>query len=152
MAKNLIQAYQQAPWRVQIQRIGLALLLLVTSAVVAGLYLNISARNAEIGVTIKAKEADRDAIHYQIESLNAKLAEMNAARKMEERALKLGFRRYTPEEVTYIEVAGYYGRQTVQLAPAEYGLNATPPLIKPVYTQSLGEWLLAKAVHLGSQQ
>jgi hypothetical protein len=151
MPKNLIQAYQQAPWRVQIQRIGLLLLFLVTSALVAGLYLNISARSAEAGVSIKRQEATREAVKFQIENLNTDLAEITSARTMEERAKEMGFERYSPDEVEYMEVEGYQGRQTAHMAPPENGNAAPSSIIKPAYTQCLWEWLLEKLLKLNNQ-
>jgi hypothetical protein len=150
MAKNLIQAYQQAPWRVQIQRIGFVALLLVASAVIAGLYLSISANSAEAGVAIKRQEATREAVHYQIESLKTELSDLGSARVMQEKAIQLGFERYSPEDVEYMEVPGYLGRQTAQLAPA-FGGSAPVSVIKPAYTQSLWEWLLDKMLQMGNQ-
>lgn len=150
MAKSFVQAYQQAPWRVQIQRIGFVALLLVVAAVIAGLYLSISANSAKVGVEIKRQEATRDAIHFEIESLRTDLSNLGSARVMQERAIQLGFERYSPEEVEYMEVPGYLGRQTAQLAPV-FGSTAPTSLIKPAYTQSLWEWLLDKMLRMGSK-
>jgi hypothetical protein len=57
MTQNVTQAYQQTPWRLQLQRFGLFLLGLVIIGLVAGLYLYITAetvsswyRNPEDGM------------------------------------------------------------------------------------------------------
>ena len=50
---HLIHAYRVAPWRVQRQWIGNALLLVVVFAMVAALYLNITSRTAIAGREIQ---------------------------------------------------------------------------------------------------
>ncbi|MCD4672130.1 MAG: hypothetical protein K8R77_05640 [Anaerolineaceae bacterium] len=151
MPKNLIQAYQQAPWRVQIQRIGLFLLFLVTSALIAGVYLYFSAQTTAVGVEIWRLEATQEATHFEIENLQNVLAEKSSVRSMEEWAKDLNFDRYTPDEVEYMVIPGYYGRQTAQMGPTGNFSNAPDSIIKPAYTQSLWEWLLEKLLKLSSQ-
>ena len=51
--ENIVQAYRQSPWRIQLQVVGLFLLLLVMIALVAGIYLNVTARAATIGRRIQ---------------------------------------------------------------------------------------------------
>jgi hypothetical protein len=46
--QSLTQAYSQAPWRKQMQIIGLFLLVLVLTALV-GIYLSVTARAAAVG-------------------------------------------------------------------------------------------------------
>lgn len=150
MPKNLIQAYQQAPWRVQVQRIGLLLLFLVTSALIAGLYLNIDARAAEAGVEIWQLESEQEDIVFQIQNLHTELADLTSVANMKERAEELDFVRYTPQEVEYLQVPGYQGRQIAQLAPANNGNNVPNSIIKPAYTQSLWDWLLINMIKLGN--
>ena len=58
MEKDLLQAYKQAPWRTQIQRVGAFLLVVVVIAVIAGLYLNISGQSAATGRRIQNLESD----------------------------------------------------------------------------------------------
>ena len=53
MKNRLLQAYKQAPWRIQIQWIGLFLLGLVLVASIIGLYLSISAQAAASGRSIQ---------------------------------------------------------------------------------------------------
>jgi predicted nucleic acid-binding Zn ribbon protein len=40
--KNIIQAYRQAPWRMQLQWIGIFLLILVSISAIAGVYLSLA--------------------------------------------------------------------------------------------------------------
>ena len=51
--QNLTQAYRLTPWRSQLQIIGMFLLILVMIALVAGIYLNVTARAATIGRQIQ---------------------------------------------------------------------------------------------------
>jgi len=145
------QAHQQAPWRVQLQRIGIFLLALVIVSLVASVYLYFSAQIADVGVEIWRMEATREAAYYDIESLQSKLAEETAVDKLEEQAKEMGFTRYSPQEVEYMVISGYYGRQPATIGdttPAETGPDA---IIKPAYTQSLWEWLLEKLLKFSSQ-
>ncbi len=48
-ATQIIHAYRQAPWRVQRQWIGAFLLLLIGAAMIAALYLDVTARAAVAG-------------------------------------------------------------------------------------------------------
>ena len=58
--RNLTQAYSQAPWRKQLKFIGLFLLLVVFVALIAGIYLDVTARAATIGreILIMKNEID----------------------------------------------------------------------------------------------
>ncbi len=69
MKKNLVQAYKQAPWRTQIQWIGIFLLVLIGVAVVAGVYLMISGRAAATGRRIQSLEAEISALEMEINDL-----------------------------------------------------------------------------------
>lgn len=150
MPTNLIQAYQQAPWRVQVQRIGLFLLVMVAGALIAGLYLNIDARASETGVKIWELEAEQQEITMQIENLQTELADLTSLQKLNVRAEELDFVRYLPEEVEYLEVPGYHGRQTAQMAPSSTGNKTPSSMIKPSYTQSLWDWLLINMIKMGN--
>ncbi len=89
MDKTIKQAHKQAPWRVQLQSLGLFLLILAIVAVVAGLYLSVSAQAAAAGLEIRSLESDREEMLQQMADLETFLAWMNSSMKMSERAQAL---------------------------------------------------------------
>ena len=59
MTERVIQAYRKTPWRAQIQWIGYILLVLVSMALIAGLYLAITAETATAGVFIQNLDEEK---------------------------------------------------------------------------------------------
>lgn len=142
MAQQLVQAYKQAPWRIQLQKIGLFLLALVTVVLIASIYLDITTKAANAGVQIRILETDRVNIERKISDLNTQLAILNSSEVMEKRSIELGFVPATAEDIQYIEIDGFQGRSPALIAPPPgYQLNEQS-LIKPAYKQSLWEWIL----------
>ncbi len=137
MNHRLIQAYKQAPWRLQLQRIGVFFLVLVGLAVVAGLYLGISAEAASAGLKAQQLSSEMDDLQRSIDDLNSKLAGQTSAAVMRGRAEDLGY--YFPKDVDplYVVVPGYSGRQQVDLAPKYSSSSLEKPLLKTGYTESL---------------
>ncbi|MBL8091317.1 MAG: hypothetical protein JNJ43_13365 [Anaerolineales bacterium] len=137
---NFIHAYRVAPWRVQRQWIGNALLLVVVLALVAGLYLNVTSRTAIAGREIQDLMS-AIAISQQTSSdLHTQLASLTSASAMEQRARQLGFRPVTSEDLQYLVVPGYVAPEPINLSS-----NTLPQLsaltIPPEYNQSLLDWL-----------
>ncbi|HNT55594.1 MAG TPA: hypothetical protein PKG95_12825 [Anaerolineaceae bacterium] len=141
MAKNLIQAYRQAPWRTQIQWIGLFLLGLVGIVLMTGLWLSITAQATAAGVEIQNLEYEREDIQRKIADLKTQYAYLTSAAVMEERAAALGYIRADMKQAVYVIVPGYTGRQPEILAlPITFEADKVD-IIKPVYTQSLWDIL-----------
>ncbi len=141
MNQRIIQAYRQAPWRVQLQWIGKFLLILVSAMLIAGVYLHVSGQAAETGAKIKGLELDREALAIRIADLRTRLALLNSSQVMMERAEALGFRPARQEDIDYVSVPGYAGRPVVFLAPPPTAPRKQTNLIRPAYTQSLWDWL-----------
>lgn len=139
-SKRIIQAYRQAPWRTQIQVIGLFAALVVFIAVIAGVYLNVTARAATIGREIQEIQAEKELVQQQIEDAHSQLATYTSASVMEERAIELGFRPVLRDEVVYLVVPGYAGRQPADFAPSPAPLPAAGPELPPEFTMSLITW------------
>ena len=53
MANRFLQAFQQAPWRIQAQRLGLIFMGLVVFGLTAGVYLSISASAYAAGFDVQ---------------------------------------------------------------------------------------------------
>ncbi|MCQ3937891.1 MAG: hypothetical protein DPW18_12695 [Chloroflexi bacterium] len=137
---HLIHAYRIAPWRVQRQWIGNALLAVVVLAMAAALYLNVTSRTAIAGREIQDLTT-AIALSQQVSSdLQTQLAALTSATAMEFRAREMGFRPIEPDEVEYLVVPGYVTPQPINLSS-----SALPQLsaltIPPEYNQSLLDWL-----------
>jgi cell division protein FtsL len=138
---NLQQAYRQTPWRKQMQMIGFFAAAVASLALLAGLYLNITARAATAGRMVQDLQDQRAQMQQQIEDLASQLADISSVDAMQQRATELGFAPVLPGSITYLSVQGYKGPPTVQLAPRagnQFGLASRLPA---AYTQSLFDWL-----------
>lgn len=140
MKKTLIQAYRQAPWRIQLQWIGAFLLVLVVGMLISGVYLYISASATAAGTRIQELEIEREALQIQLADLRTELAYLNSAAVMSVRASEAGFRQATKDDMVYVAVEGYAGRDIAFLAPPPGETTDENFLIKPAYKQSLWEW------------
>jgi len=136
-------AFRQAPWRVQLQYVGLFLLLLIAVVVVAGIYLSISGQAAAAGLDYYNNNQEMQDLERQIADRKARLALMTSASVMEARAKELGFERIDPSHAVYMEVPGFTGKQPAVLAPPPGTLATQEPVIKSSYRQSLWDWLFA---------
>jgi hypothetical protein len=144
MKNRILQAYKQAPWRIQIQWIGLFLLGLVLIASITGVYLNISAQAAGAGRAIQGLEYDIDDIHNEIAALRSDLAEAQSTEKMLSRAEELGFSLMNPNQAVYLEIPGFDPNQNLVLAPTRLNTISEAPTVQSSYTISLWEWLSQK--------
>jgi hypothetical protein len=136
------QAYKNAPWRLQLQMIGGFSLVVVLVALVAGVYLNVTARAATIGREIQGMEATILELQRDNADLENQLGMLTSIRTMQQRAEELGFQPINPAEVLYITAPGYAGRQPATLAPPPGPVQASASNLPPEYTQSLFDWLL----------
>ena len=150
MAKEKSQAHKQAPWRVQLQKIGLFLLTLVVGSLLASVYLYLSAQIADTGVEIWRLEATQEAAYYDIQSLQTKLAENSSVEVLNKRAQELGYTRYSPQDAEYMVILGYYGQQPAMIGDTTRTEGAPDGIIKPAYTQSLWEWLLENMLEMNN--
>jgi len=137
---HFVHAYKIAPWRVQRQWIGNVLLAVVTLAMVAALYLDVTAQAAIAGREIQDLTAAIAASQQASADLQTELAELTSASVMEERAMNLGFIPIEPNEAEYLVVPGYAAPKPNILAAAPQP-QLSAPTIPPEYTQSLLEWL-----------
>jgi len=137
---HFVHAYKIAPWRIQRQWIGNALLVVVGFAMVAALYLYVTARAAIAGREIQDLTASTRASQQASADLQTRFAALTSTSVMEERALALGFEPIQPGMMEYIVVAGYMPPQPVILSNGpQPGLRA--PSIPPEYNQSLLDWM-----------
>lgn len=138
-ATQIIHAYRQAPWRVQRQWIGAFLLMVIGGAMVAALYLDVTARTAVTGREIQELRVQITTIQRENADLETQLADLTSTAAMERRALELGYRPVLPGELDYVAVPGFAPPEPAILLAA---VDAAPPAESlPVeYTESLLEW------------
>jgi hypothetical protein len=138
-ATQIIHAYRQAPWRVQRQWVGVFLLFVIGAAMVAALYLDVTARAAIAGREIQETRFEITTIQRSNADLETQLAKLTSTEEMEHRATTLGFRPIQPGELDYVAVPGFAPPEPKILkeAPDVTGPDQTLP---PEYSQSLIEW------------
>jgi cell division protein FtsB len=142
MKNRLLQAYKQAPWRVQLQWIGLFLLALVLVASVTGVYLSVSAQAAAAGRNIQSLEYQIEDTNNQISDLTTNLAKAQSAEKMMAKAKELGFHLLDPETAVYIEVPGFDPESELVMAPPRVNILSEVPVIQSSYKSSLWDWFV----------
>ena len=143
MAKIQKQAYKQAPWRRQLQSIGLSLLPVVTIVILVALYLIISAQAAAAGLEIMDLHWDEERILRKTANLRTELAWITSYTAMQKRASKMGLERAPNSDVYFIPINGYQGQNAVLIAPPPGTENISTPFIDKAYTQSLANWFLS---------
>jgi hypothetical protein len=142
---HLVHAYKIAPWRIQRQWIGTALLAVVALAMVATLYLDVTSQAAIAGREIQDLTAQIAEGQQVSADLQTQLASLTSASVMEKRALELGFRPMESVEAEYLIVPGYF-------EPKPEILSSTPLpqlsalTIPPEYNESLLDWVDEKIV------
>ena len=148
---GLTQAYRQAPWRKATQKGVLFLILALLAASILWIMLTVTIQAGSAGLQIQAYERRQEELIREIASLHSEIASSTSAAVMEERAKKLGYRPAGPDDITYIIIPGYIGRQTQISAPPP-STHASSVMIKPGYTQSLSEWLLQGVLSVSEKQ
>ena len=138
---NITQAYAQAPWRKQLQFIGLFSLILVFIALVAGIFLNVSARTAKAGREIQYMKTQIENLDREIEDMQSLVAYLLSDSLMEKRALGLGYESLEINQAQYLLVPGYFERKTAVLAPLTRENLADAPDIPDKFTEPLVEWI-----------
>ena len=149
--QQFMQAYRQAPWRKQIQLIGLFSAVVTILVTGAGIYLYVTASAATLGREIQDMQDEKQELQQIIENQQTEFARLTSARTMGARAQELGFEQLNPATATYIVVPGYGGRQTAELAPPpELGAVAQQALL-PEYTMTLFDWFASVLDQLALQ-
>jgi hypothetical protein len=142
MARKSKQAYKQAPWRRQIQSIGLSLLPVVAIAVIISLYLIISAQAAAAGLQTMDLHYDEEEILRRIANQRTQLAWITSYSQMQKRAERMGYEAAPESNVHYITIAGYQGQNAVLIAPPPGTENESASFVNELYNQSLSNWFL----------
>jgi cell division protein FtsL len=138
-ATQIIHAYKQAPWRVQRQWVGVFLLAVIGVAMVAALYLDVTARTAVTGREIQELRVQITTVQRENADLETRLADLTSTAAMQRRALELGYRPVQPGELDYVAVPGFAPPEpAILLAAIDSTLQEQGLPVE--YTQSLLEW------------
>lgn len=149
--------YLQAPWRRQLQ-IGLTFLLVVVSvAIVAYIYLNVTTQAAAVGREIQYMQIQMsgprsltsqdvsslpiEALKQNIANLEAQLGQLTSYQVMNARASQLTLELADPKQMLYLEVAGYQGQRPAVKAPPPEPVIVSAAGISPDFRESLVDWL-----------
>ena len=147
-ATQIIHAYKQAPWRVQRQWVGAFLLIVIGVAMIAALYLDVTARATIAGREIQELRFEITTIQRTNADLETKLAKLTSTTEMERRALELGYRPVQPGELDYVPVPGFTAPEPQILSEAE-DVTVQPQSLPFEYSQSLLEWFDERVVRGG---
>lgn len=138
--RNFTQAYSQAPWRKQLQVIGSFLSILVVFLVAASIFISVTSRTAAVGKDIQRYRLQADALELEIANMRSQLAQMTSVATMKQRAIDMGFRPATKEDIIYVHVPGYTGNTVMDLLPARQIVNVPRPELSPEFTESWVDW------------
>jgi hypothetical protein len=150
---QIVQKVRQAHWRVQRQWIGLFLLGLVAVAMVAGIYLNVTVRATLAGREVQLLQATTADNLRTNSDMEVQLAGLSSVQAMQARAEAMGFQPVDPTDITYVVVPGYQPQTGINMSSTDTSKSLGPVLL-PVYTESLFDWLtreLASSVPTGGQ-
>lgn len=139
--ENISKVYSQSSWRKQVQYITIFVLVLIAVALIAYIFLSISAHATAVGRDIQDKRERIMELDREIESMEANLAIILSSEQMESRARSLGFKEVEENQVVYIAVPGYVERRPSALAP--YTKKQTKAILSVPfeYTETLFDWL-----------
>ena len=149
--RNLTQAYSQTPWRRQTMFIGLFLLVVIFAALVAGIYLDVTARTATIGREIQGMEEEIEALKLSNADLESRWAFLTSSEVMEQRSHSLGFQRVEMAEITFLLVPGYIPRQHARLAPPPGPVKTLAAALPSAFTESLFTWFRRSVLPMRSR-
>ena len=149
------QAYLQAPWRRQLQIALTFLLVLVSVAIVAYIYLNVTTSAAALGREVQYMQVSGaygltqeytgdlsiEELKQDIADLEAQLGQLTSYQVLDERARELDLEPATPDQIVYMEVPGYQGRQPAVMAPPPEPVIVSAAGISPDFRESLVDWI-----------
>jgi len=151
-AKSLAQTYWTTPWRRQAMWLGAFLLVLVSLALLASLYLSVTSRAATLGREIQHMQAQIEETRRVNADLTVQVATLMSAENLARRARAMGLQPASAEQIQYVVVPGYRGRPPLALAPSPAA--QPPPLVvtTPAFSESLLDWVGQQFSALGWPQ
>ncbi len=121
------------------------MLVVVSIAAIAGLYLFISGRSAATGRRIQNLESELAALQRKNNDLQTELGEILSSRALNERIGALDMRLMNVEEALYLEVPGYIPPTGPSLAPPPPKIEEQrTPILLPEFTNTFIDWITEK--------
>lgn len=155
--QNFRKTYLQAPWRRQLQIALTFLLVLISVAIVAYIYLSVTTRAAAVGREIQSMQVQMSGSHalteqtagdmpieelkQSIANLEAQLGRLTSYQVMDARARELGLEPAAPDQIVYMEVPGYQGQQPAVMAPPPEPVIVSAAGISTDFRESLLDWI-----------
>ena len=124
------------------------ILVLVLIAMVASIYLNISAQAAAVGRDIQSMQYRIDVLDEEIEDLQSEVASLLSAEQMSERVEDANLVPLEGDQLVFITIPGYVERQPVVMAPYSNRAVVGARQLPPEYTESLFDWLIRQTQRL----
>jgi hypothetical protein len=136
---SILGNYQDVPLRFQKQWISSFLAIVVMLSLVAGLYLNVTARAAIAGREIQNLEAEIVINERVNADLQTEIATLLSNNTLEGRALATGFTHFQGTDLEYLVVPGYFPPQGIDMvSPAT---NTDVLAMSPEFSESLFSWI-----------
>lgn len=145
LKNSLKQAYQEAPWRKQVQVATSFLTGLISLALLAWVYLSLSSQAVTAGLETRNIFAKNKQIRQLNSDLESHLARLTSSTEMKLRLSKMDFQRVNAQDLVYLMVSGYY-ESNVRLGTPSSTLGLIRPkdegpLMSPEYNQSWIDWM-----------
>jgi hypothetical protein len=81
-----------------------------------------------------------------ISDMETQLAYLTSEETMKERAKELNYHPAGPDQIFYIEVPGYGGRQALTFAQPPVPVVVAAPTLSPAFTESLVDWVVENVI------
>lgn len=140
--RKKIQAYRQAPWRVQTRLLSIGLAAVFGIMAMLGLFIFTGAQAAEAGLRVQSLIHDRDDLLRRLETQGGELARKQSEDWMRERALQLGFVPATADEIEYLPLPPMTPKEPEYVSPTSFLYSEQPVSLSPAYRETLLEWIL----------
>lgn len=134
-----LRGYQDMSWNVNREWLAMFLAGVMLLGMVAGMYLNVTARAAIEGRDIQRLEGEIDSRLRENADLQTQLAILLSNNVLSARASAMGYEPVIREDVEYMVVPGYFPAQGVNLVqPVSEPVS---PLSSPEFSESLFDWI-----------
>lgn len=143
-AQKIIQAYQNTPWRRQINMIGTFVAFGLVATLVMLAYVWVTSKAGAYGLQVQDFQETNQYLEQEIENAKADLGDLTHNEAMAARATEMGFVPADSNDLRYLVVPEYPGEPTPAVIP-----QPTPHTVvqgntlPPEYTSSLLDWLQA---------
>lgn len=108
--------------------------------VAASIFISVTSQTAAVGKEIQRNRLRAEALELEIANMRSRIATLTSVATMKQRAIDMGFRPATKEDIIYVEVPGYAGNTVMDLLPASQAVNVGRPELSPAFTETWVDW------------